>query len=187
MADLRRQWEDVQRLTTRMPTWTAVAKTHVFRIRNLLLKWRRKTTATDARQPKITQWLSAGARERRATPGTAGRLIAQQAQAEARASRTRRRAQSAGHTASLQNTMRRWVHGAPNGANDADQTPPEDGLLPEPNSPRPTSGGATETSAADTGPATAAHGAADFGIDLGRLAEPERTQAIHGRAAAYEG
>ena len=139
MADLRGQWEDVRRFTTRMPTWTAVAKTDVFRFRNLLLKWRRKATAADARQPKITQWLTAGARERRATPGTAGRLTAQQAPAEARASRTRRRAQSAGHTASLQSTMRRWAHGAPNGANDADQTPPEDYLLPEPNSP----GGAT--------------------------------------------
>ena len=68
MADLRRQWEDVRRFTTRMPTWAAVAKTHVFRIRNLLLKWRRKATATDARQPKITQWLSTEARERRGTP-----------------------------------------------------------------------------------------------------------------------
>ena len=38
MADLRRQWEDVRRFMTRMPTWTAVAKTHVFRIRNLFLK-----------------------------------------------------------------------------------------------------------------------------------------------------
>ena len=82
--------------------------------------------------------------------------------------------------------MRRWVHGAPNGANDADQTPPEDDLLPESNSPGlTTSWEATETSAADTGPATAAHGAADFGIDLGWLPEPDRTQAIHGRAAAY--
>ena len=111
-----------------MPKWTAVAKTHVFRIRNPLLKWRRKATATDAtwdaRQPKITQWLSSGARERRNTPGAAGRLTAQQTQAEARASRTRHRVQSAGHTASLQSTMRRWVHGAPNGINDADQTPP---------------------------------------------------------------
>ena len=51
--------------------------------------------------------------------------------------------------------MRRWVHGAPNGANDADQTPPEDDLLPESNSPGlTTSWEATETSAADTGPAT---------------------------------
>ena len=81
MADLRRQWEDVRRFTTRMPTWAAVAKTHVLRIRNLLLKWRRKATATDARQPKITQWLSTEARERRGTPEAAGRLIAQQAQA----------------------------------------------------------------------------------------------------------
>ena len=125
MADLRRQWDDVRRFTTRMLTWAVVAKTHVFRIRNLLLKWRRKATATDARQPKITQWLSAEVRERRGTPGAAGRLTAQQAQAEARASRTRRRAQSAGHTAPLQSTMRRWVHGAPNGTNDAPTKHPQ--------------------------------------------------------------
>ena len=54
MADLRRQSDGVRRFTSSMPKWTAVAKTHGFRIRNLLLKWRRKATATDARQPKIT-------------------------------------------------------------------------------------------------------------------------------------
>ena len=124
MTDLREQWNDVRRFTTRMPTWASVSKTHVFRIRNLLLKWRRKAAATDARQPKITQWLSPAARERRDTPGAAGRLTAQQTQAETRASRARRREQSAGHTAALQGTMRRWVQGAPNGINDADQTPP---------------------------------------------------------------
>ena len=106
-----------------MPTWAAVSKTHVFRIRNLLLKWRRKATATDARQPKITQWLSTVARERDSARDAAGRPTTQQAQAEARASRARRRVQSAGRAASLQNTMRRWVRGAPNGANAADQTP----------------------------------------------------------------
>ena len=52
MEDLQRQWHDVRKFTPRMPTWTAVSNTHVFRIRNLLLKWRRKATATDARQPK---------------------------------------------------------------------------------------------------------------------------------------
>ena len=94
--------------------------------------------------------------------------------------------QSAGRTASLQNTVRRWVNGAPNGTNDADQTPPEDDLLPEPDSPGPTSGEAAGNTTADTGPATAAHGAADFGIDLDWLPEPGRTQAMHGRAAAYD-
>ena len=186
MADLQGQWNDVRRFTSSMPKWTAVAKTHIFRTRNLLLKWRCKATATDARQPKITQWLSSGARERRGTPGAAGRLTAQQAQAEARASRTRRRVQFAGHTASLQSTMRRWVHSAPNGINDADQTPPEDDLVPETAPPGPTSEEATGSTAADAGPATAAHGAADFGIDLDWLPEPGRTQAMHGRAPAYD-
>ena len=62
--------------------------------------------------------------------------------------------------------MRRWVRGAPNGANDADQTPPEDGLLPEPGAPEPTPGASVDDTTTDTGPAAAAHGAADFGIDL---------------------
>ena len=48
MKDLPRQWHDVRRFTPRMPTWAAVSKTQVFRIRNLLLKWRRKATVTDA-------------------------------------------------------------------------------------------------------------------------------------------
>jgi len=70
--------------------------------------------------------------------------------------------------------------------NDADQTPPEDDLIPEPASPGPTSGEAAGSAAADAGPAAAAHGAADFGIDLDWLPEPGRTQAMHGRAAAYD-
>ena len=188
MTNLRKQWGDVRRFTARMPTWSSVAKTHVFRIRNLLLKWRRKAAATDARQPKITQWLSPEARERRGTPGAAGRLTAQQAQAEVRASRARRREQSAGHTAALQDTMRRWVQGAPNGTNDAaDQTPPEDDLIPEPASRGTTaSGDAAGRGVADVGHVAAAHGAADFGIDLDWLPEPGRTQAMQGRAAAYD-
>ena len=40
--------------------------------------------------------------------------------------------------------------------------------------------------AADAGAATAAHGTADLAIDLEWLPEPGRTQAIHGRAAAYD-
>jgi hypothetical protein len=182
MTDLQRQWDDVRRFTPRMPTWSSVAKTHVFRIRNLLLKWRRKATATDARQPKITQWLSES-RERRSAPGTAGRPTVQQAQAEARASRTRRREQSAGHTASLQGTMRRWVQGAPNGTNDADQTPPEDDLTPEPPE---TTGQAAGGAATNAGAVTAARSTSDLGIDLDWLPEPGRTQAMHGRAAAYD-
>ena len=185
MTDLREQWNDVRRFTARMPTWASVSKTHVFRIRNLLLKWRRKAAAADARQPKITQWLTSDARERRGSTGTAGRPTAQQAQAEARASRMRRREQSARRTATLQGTMRRWVRGAPNGTNDADHTPPEDDLAPDLASRLATAdlaGGA----ASDAGSATAAHDAADLGIDLDWLPEPGRTQAMHGKAAAYD-
>ena len=171
-----------------MPTWAAVSKTHVFRTRNLLLKWRRKATATDARQPKITQWHSTAGRERDSAREAAGRPTAQQAKAEARASRARRRVQSAGRTASLQNTRRqwRWVRGAPNGTNDADQTPPENDLLPEPGALGATPGASADDTTTGTGPAAAAHGAADFGIDLGWLPEPGRTQAMSGRAAAHD-
>ena len=172
MEDLQQQWHDVRRFTPRMPTWAAVSKTHVFRIRNLLLKWRRKATATDARQPKITQWLSTTARGQDSARGAVGRLTTQQSQAEARASRVRRRAQSARRTTSLQSTMQRWVRGAPNSANDADQTPPEDDLLPEPDALGLTPGGPTDGTAAGTQSAAIAHGAADFGIDLGWLPEP---------------
>ena len=81
--------------------------------------------------------------------------------------------------------MRRWVHGAPNGTNDADHTPPEEDLTPGGAS-GPPAAEPSEGAAADTGPAIVAHGAADFGIDLGWLPEPVRTQAMHGRAAAYD-
>ena len=57
MEDLKKQWDDVRKFKPRMPTWAIVSKTHVFRIRNLLLKWRRKAATMDARQPKTTQWL----------------------------------------------------------------------------------------------------------------------------------
>ena len=83
--------------------------------------------------------------------------------------------------------MRRWVRGAPNGVNDAGQTPPEDGLLPEPGAPGPTHGAPADDTTAGTGPAAAAHGGVDFGIDLDWLPEPGRTQAMSsGRAAAYD-
>ena len=42
MEGRKQQWNDAQKFTPRMPTWAAVSKTHVLRIRNLLLKWRRK-------------------------------------------------------------------------------------------------------------------------------------------------
>ena len=120
MEDLKLQWNSVRKFTPRMPTWAAVSKTHVFQTRNLLLKWRRKAAVMDARQPKITQWLSTTARGPSSTRGAASRLTTQQTQAEARASRSRRRASSTSRTAALQSTMQRWVRGAPNGDNDAD-------------------------------------------------------------------
>ena len=48
------------------------------------------------------------------------------------------------------------------------------------------SGSQRKSVAADAGHVAAAHGAADFGIDLEWLPEPGRTQAMHGRAAAYD-
>ena len=133
MEDLKQYWNDVRKFTPRMPTWAAVSKTHVLRIRNLLLKWRRKAAVMDdARQPKNTQWLSTTARDPGSARGAANWLTTQQTQAEARASRSRRRAAaSTSRTAALQNAMKRWVRGAPNGDNDADQTPPEDDLAAE--------------------------------------------------------
>ena len=77
MKDLRQQWQDARRFTPCMPTWAAVSKTRVFRIRNRLLKWRRKATATDARQPNITQWLSTAARGQGSAREAAGRPTAQ--------------------------------------------------------------------------------------------------------------
>ena len=73
MEDLKLQWNGVRKFTPRMPTWAAVSKTHVFRIRNLLLKWRRKAAVMDARQPKITQWLSTTARDPGSARGAANR------------------------------------------------------------------------------------------------------------------
>ena len=63
------------------------------------------------------------------------------------------------------------------------QTPPEGDLLPEPGSPGPTPGASADDTTTGTGPVAAAHGAADFGIDLDWLPEPGRTQAMSGRAA----
>ena len=105
MEGLKQQWNDVQKFTPRMPTWAAVSEIHVFRIRNLLLKWRRKVAVMGARQPKITQWLSTTARDPGSARGAASRPTTQQTQAEARASRSRRRAASTSRTAALQSTM----------------------------------------------------------------------------------
>ena len=55
MEDLKKlQWNGVRAFTPRMPTWAAVSKTHVFRIRNLLLKWRRKVAVMDARRKSLS-------------------------------------------------------------------------------------------------------------------------------------
>ena len=186
MEDLQRQWNDVRKYTPRMPTWAAISKTHVFRIRNLLLKWRRKATVTDARQPKITQWLSTTARDPGSARGAANRLATQQAQAEARAPRSRRRTLPTSRTVALQSTMKRWVRGAPNGANGADQTPPEDDHRPENDALGPATGTALEGTAAGTGHAAEANGASVVDIDRGWLPEPGRTQALSGRAAAHD-
>ena len=107
MEDLKLQWHDVRKFTPRMPTWVAVSKTHVFKIRNLLLKWRRKATVTDASQPKIAQWLSITTRDRDSAHGAANRLTTQQTQNEAKSPRSRRRALSTNRTTALQNTMQR--------------------------------------------------------------------------------
>ena len=147
----------------------------MFRIRNLLLKWRRKATVTDARQPKITQWLSTTARDPDSARSAANRLTTQQTQAEARAPRSRRRALSTSRTAALQSTMKRWVRSAPNGANGADQTPPEDDLQPENDVLGPATGKAREGTVAGTGHVAEANVTSEVGIDLGWLPEPGRT------------
>ena len=158
----------------------------MFRIRNLLLKWRRKATATDARQPKITQWLSTTARDPDCARGAANQLITQQTQAEARASRSRRRTLSTSRTAALQSTMQRRVRGAPNGVNGADQTPPEDDLQPESDALGPATGTVLEGTAASIGHAAEANGASEVDIALGWLPESGCTQAsLSGRATAY--
>ena len=186
MDDLQRQWNDVRKFTPRMPTWAAVSKTHVFRIRDPPLKWRRKATATNARQPKVPQWLSTTAQDPDSARGAANRLTTQQAQAEARASRSRRRTLSINRTAALQNTMQRWVRGAPNGANGADQTPPEGDLQPENDTLGSAAGTALEGTTAGTGHAADANGASEVDIDLDWLPEPGCIQALSGRAAAYD-
>ena len=120
----------------------------------------------DARQPKVTQWLSTTARDPGGARGAADRLTTQQTQTEARASRSRRRASPTSRTAALQNTMQRWVRGAPNGDNDADQTPPEDDLPAENDVRGSATGVAREGTATGTG-----HGAEASGtLEAWRLA-----------------
>ena len=178
MEDLQRQWNDIRKFTPRLPTWAAVSKTHVFRIRNLLLKWRRKATATDARQPKITQWLSTTARDPDSARGAANRLVTQQTKAvkrEARAPRSRRRALcvvnqphgcAAKHDATAGGARRSQRR-----LNDADQTPPEDDLQPESDALGPATGTALEGTTAGIGHAAEANGAPKADIDLGWLPE----------------
>ena len=110
----------------------------------------------------------------------------QQTHAEARrAARPRRRATSTSHTAALQNTMQRWVRGAANGDNDADQTPPEDDLAAEDDVLVPTTGASRGGMMAGTGHEADASGTLEAGIDLDWLPESGCTQALSGRAAAY--
>ena len=82
--------------------------------------------------------------------------------------------------------MQRWVRGAPNGDNDADQTPPEDDLAAEDDVLGSTTGAAREGTVAGTGHEAEASGTLEADIDLGWLPEPGRTQALSGRAAAYD-
>ena len=118
--------------------------------------------------------------------GAASRLTTQQTQAEARASRSRRRASPTSRTAALQNTMQRWVRGTPNGDNDADQTPVEDDLSAEDDALGSTTGVSPEGTVTGTGHEAKASGTLEADIDLCWLSEPGRTQALSGRAAAYD-
>ena len=76
--------------------------------------------------------------------------------------------------------------GAPNSANNADQTPPEDDLQPDNDALGPATGTALESTAAGTGHAAETNGASEVDIDLDWLPEPGRTQALSGSAAAYD-
>ena len=68
--------------------------------------------------------------------------------------------------------MQRWVRGAPNGDNDADQTPPEDDRPAESGVLGPATRVAREGAVAGTGHETGANGTLEADIDLGWL--PER-------------
>ena len=116
------------------------------------------------------------ARDPGSARGAANRLTTQQTQAEARAPKSRRRASPTSRTAALQNTMQRWVRGASNGDNDADQTPPEDDLQPENGVLGPAIGTAREGTVAGTGHVAEANDTSEVDIDLGWLLEPGCTQ-----------
>ena len=99
--------------------------------------------------------------------GAANRLTTQQAQTEAKAPSARRRELATIRKAALQNTMQRWVRGVPNGANDADQTPPEDDH-PAKNDVRGSATGvARKGTASGTGHEAEASGTLEADTDLG--------------------
>ena len=99
--------------------------------------------------------------------------------------------------------MQRWVRAAPNGDNDADQSPPEDDLSAEDDVLGSTTGvrararyqalgsartddrGSREDTVSGIRHEAEASGTLEAGIDLDWLPEPGRTQALSGRAAAY--
>ena len=81
--------------------------------------------------------------------------------------------------------MQRWVRGAPNGDNGADQTPPEDDLAAEDDVHGPTTGASRGGIMTGTGHEADASDTLEAGIDLGWLPEPGRTQELSGRAVAY--
>ena len=78
------------------------------------------------------------------------------------------------------------MRSAPNGANDADQTPPEDDLQPENDVLGPATGTAREGTVAGTGHVVEANDTSEVDIDLDWLPEPGRTQALSGKTAAYD-
>ena len=79
------------------------------------------------------------------------------------------------------------MRSAPNGANDADQTPPEDDLQPENDVLGSATGTAREGTVVGTGHVAEANGTLEVDFDLDWLPEPGRTQALSGsRAAAYD-
>ena len=81
--------------------------------------------------------------------------------------------------------MQRWVRGAANGDNDADQAPPEDDLATEDGVLGATAGVSRGGTTTGTGHEAGASGTLEAGIDLDWLPEPGCTQALSGRAAAY--
>ena len=81
--------------------------------------------------------------------------------------------------------MQRWVRGAPNGDNGADQTPPEDDLAAEDDVLGPTTRASRGGMMTGTGHVAVASDTLGAGINLDWLSEPERTQALSDRAGAY--